>query len=98
MRYMIPIIVPKDLENVFLCVNELKYSWTEGVGVLWDDTYPHKVYNNTNEIRVVIYMDVVRPLSGALNAMNRFILRLASNSKIVKDEIKKTEIQVRNEA
>jgi len=98
MRYMIPIIVPKDRDNVFLCVNELKYSWTEGVGILWDDTYPHKVYNNTNEIRVVIYMDIVRPLPGILNVMNRFILRLASNSKIVKDEIKKTEIQVRNEA
>lgn len=97
MRYMIPIIVPKDRENVFLCVNELKYSWTEGVGVLWDDTYPHKVYNNTNEIRVVIYMDVVRPLPRILNVMNRFILWLASNSKIVKDEIKKTEIQVKNE-
>ena len=98
MRYMIPIIVPKDRENVFLCVNELKYSWTEGVGVLWDDTYPHKVYNYTDEIRVVIYMDVVRPLPRILNVMNRFILRLASNSKIVKDEIKKTEIQVKNEA
>ena len=45
MRYMIPVVVPKDRENVFLCVNELKYCWTEGVGVLWDDTYPHKVYN-----------------------------------------------------
>lgn len=98
MRYMIPIIVPKDRDNVFLCVNEIKYSWTEGVGVLWDDTYPHKVYNNTNEIRVVIYMDVVRPLPWILNIMNKFILWLASNSKIVKDEIKKTEIQVKNEA
>ena len=45
MRYMIPVVVPKDRENVFLCVNEIKYCWTEGVGVLWDDTYPHKVYN-----------------------------------------------------
>lgn len=98
MRYMIPIVVPKDRENVFLCVNELKYCWTEGVGVLWDDTYPHKVYNNTDEIRVVIYMDVVRPLSWGLNALNRFILLLACNSKIVKDEIKKTEIQIKNEA
>jgi len=97
MRYMIPVFVPKDRENVFLCVNELKYCWTEGVGVLWDDTYPHKVYNNTDEIRVVIYMDVVRPLSWGLNQLNLFILRLACNSKIVKDEIKRTEIQVKNE-
>lgn len=96
MRYMIPVVVPKDRDNVFLCVNELKYFWTEGVGVLWDDTYPHKVYNNTDEIRVVIYMDVVRPLSWGLNRLNLFILRLACNSKIVKDEIKRTEIQVKN--
>jgi len=96
MRYMIPIVVPKDRENVFLCVNEIKYCWTEGVGVLWDDTYPHKVYNNTDEIRVIIYMDVVRPLRWGLNALNLFIIWLACNSKIVKDEIKKTEIQVKN--
>jgi hypothetical protein len=97
MRYMIPIIVPKDRENVFLCVNEIKYSWTEGVGVLWDDTYPHKVYNNTDEIRVIIYMDVVRPLRWGLNALNLLIIRLACNSNIVKDEIKRTEIQIKNE-
>ena len=97
MRYMIPVVVPKDRDNVFLCVNELKYFWTEGVGVLWDDTYPHKVYNNTDEIRVVIYMDVVRPLSWGLNRLNLFILRLACNSKIVKDEIKRTEIQIKND-
>jgi beta-hydroxylase len=96
MRYMMPIIVPKDKENVFLCVNEKKYCWTEGVGVLWDDNYPHKVYNNTNEIRVVIYMDIIRPLTGSLNILNKYILKLASNSKIVKDEIKRTEIQIKN--
>ncbi len=35
--------------------------------------------------------------TGGLNRLNLFILRLACNSKIVKDEIKKTEIQVKNE-
>jgi beta-hydroxylase len=75
----------------------LKYCWTESVGVLWDDMYPHKVYNNTDEIRVIIYMDVVRPLRWGLNALNLFIIWLACNSKIVKDEIKKTEIQIKNE-
>ena len=97
MRYMMPLIVPKDRENVFLCVNEKKYNWTEGVGVLWDDTYPHKVYNNTKEIRVVIYMDVLRPLPSLLAKFNKFIVKLASNSQIVKDEIRRTEIQIKNE-
>ena len=52
MRYMIPIVVPKERENVFLCVNELKYCWTEGVGVLWDDTYHTKCITINH---VVIY-------------------------------------------
>lgn len=74
MRYMMPLIVPKDRKNVFLVVNEKKYNWTEGVGVLWDDNFPHKVYNNTKEIRVVIYMDIIRPLPGLLNNFNKYIL------------------------
>ena len=45
----------------------------------------------------MIYMDVVQPLSWGLNALNWFILRLACNSKIVKDKIKRTEIQVKND-
>ena len=95
MRYMIPIIVPKDRDNVFLCVNEKKYNWTEGKGVLWDDNYPHKVYNNTKEMRVVIYMDVIRPLCGIANYLNKQFINLICNSKIIKDEIKNTEIQIK---
>ena len=83
MRYMMPIIVPKDRENVFLCVNEKKYNWTEGEGVLWDDNFPHKVYNNTNEIRVVIFMDVIRPLCGIANYLNKQFINLISNTKII---------------
>ena len=98
MRYMIPTHIPKDRENVYLCVNGTKYHWKEGEGVLWDDTYPHKVYNNTNEVRVLIYMDVVRPLHHEsiswFHKVNHWILKTASGSSIVKDEIKRTEKQI----
>lgn len=96
LRYMIPTHIPKDRKNVFLCVNGKKYKWTEGVGVLWDDTYLHKVYNNTDEIRVVIYMDVVRPLSSPLvYSINNWIIDQATGSSVVKKEIMDTEIQVK---
>jgi hypothetical protein len=42
-------------------------------------------------------MDIVRPLSWGLNVLNRLIIKLACNSKIVKDEIKRTEIHVKND-
>jgi len=94
MRYMLPLIVPDDRENCFLWVNGLKYSWENGKGVLWDDTYPHKVYNNTNQNRILLYMDIVRPLDGFLGNLNLTILKLMQNSEIVKNEIKRTENKV----
>jgi aspartyl/asparaginyl beta-hydroxylase (cupin superfamily) len=95
MRYQLAIKVPTDRNNVFICVNGEKYNWTEGEGVLFDDTYPHKVYNNTNEDRVVLYMDVLRPfLNPFLDLLNRFVVYLVSNSSIAKKEIARTEYQV----
>jgi beta-hydroxylase len=94
MRYMLPLVVPDDGENCFLWVNGLKYSWTEGKGVLWDDIYPHKVYNNTNQNRVLLYMDVIRPIDGFLGDLNLTVLKMIQNSDIVKEEIKRTEYKI----
>nr|QFG74435.1 MAG: aspartyl/asparaginyl beta-hydroxylase [Megaviridae environmental sample] len=91
LRYMFPIIIPKDKENVFLCNNYKKYIWIEGKGILWDDTYPHKVFNNTDEKRVVLYMDIVRKMPEPFNSFNKKILDIISGSSIVRNEIKKTE-------
>lgn len=90
-RFMFPLIIPKDRQNVFLCNNYQKYIWKEGEGVLWDDTYPHKVYNYTEEIRVVLYMDIVRPLDGNMDKINKYLIKQISNSKMIRDEIEKTE-------
>lgn len=97
-RYMLPLIVPDDKDNCFLWVNGLKYSWTEGKSVLWDDIYPHKVYNNTNQNRVLLYMDVIRPIDGFLGNLNLLVLKLIKNSEIVKEEIRRTEnkIEIKN--
>ena len=95
LRFMLPIIIPKDVNNVFLCNNYEKYHWREGVGVLWDDTFPHKVFNNTDEIRIVLYMDVIRPMNGILDIMNKNLIHLLANSSMIKDEIKRTETKLK---
>jgi ornithine lipid ester-linked acyl 2-hydroxylase len=95
-RYQLAVIIPEDRENVFICVNGEKYSWKEGEGVIFDDTYPHKVYNNTDEDRVILYIDVERShMSNWLTYMNKTLLKLLENSSYVKDEIKRTEYQVK---
>lgn len=95
MRYMLALKVPKDRENCTLFVNGKTYSWTEDQSVLWDDNYPHKVNNNTNESRIVFYMDIIRPLSAPLSNIRDFAITSMLNSKYVKDEIKKSELKVK---
>ena len=45
MSYMLSLKIPKDRENVYLCVNGHQYNWKEGGGILWDDTFSHSVIN-----------------------------------------------------
>jgi len=95
-RYMLPLKIPKDKDNCFLCVNKIKYVWEEGKGVLWDDTYPHGVKNDTDESRVVIYMDIRRKdVSWFANKLFDFTQWLIQKSPIIKDEMRKQEKQIK---
>ena len=94
-RYQLGVIIPKDRDKVYLCVNGQRYHWKEGEGVLFDDTFAHKVYNNSNSYRVVIYMDIQRKnLPLYLDKLNQFFINTLLESQEVKNEIKRTEYQV----
>lgn len=95
LRYQLGVVIPNDKENCFICVNGEKYNWSSGDDVMFDDTFAHKVYNNTDEIRVVIYMDIARPfLPDGLNEFNEFILKMFENNSSVQKEISRTEYQI----
>ena len=36
--------------------------WEEGKSMIFDDTFNHEVWNDTDETRVVLFVDVLRPL------------------------------------
>lgn len=92
MRYMLGVEIPDPQDQVYLCVNDEKVNWQEGKSILWDDTYPHKVFNRTSGRRVVLYMDVLRPLrSKLLSGINRSLARMFQQSAEVKKEIARTE-------
>ena len=63
-RYHLALRVPKDRMNCFIEVSGERYNWTEGKGVLFDDVFDHWVRNDTEEERVILFVDILRPLSG----------------------------------
>ena len=91
-RYMLGIKIPKKRHQCYLCVNDNKIVWEEGKSIAFDDTYPHKVFNKSEESRVVIYMDILRPgITGLASWANKGMIYMMQNSGIVKDEIARTE-------
>lgn len=52
-----------------------KFHWRNGRGVIFDDTNLHDAANESDEVRVVLWLDVARKLPPALDAYNRALLK-----------------------
>jgi aspartate beta-hydroxylase len=72
LRYHLGLRVPKD-DPPKIVVNGQDYVWKEGEAVLFDDSWPHDVVNNSNELRAVLIVDVRRPLPVTANVVNKFV-------------------------
>ena len=44
-----------------LWIDGKPYRLADGDCLLWDDTYPHEVLNATNDVRIALLLDVLRP-------------------------------------
>jgi aspartyl/asparaginyl beta-hydroxylase (cupin superfamily) len=52
------------------------HTWKDGQGVLFDDSWNHEVINNSAQRRVVLIVDVLRPMPIAQHLANRFFALL----------------------
>jgi beta-hydroxylase len=85
LRYHLGLIVPQPAEACRIRVGDEVRHWTEGGSLVFDDTYDHEVWNDTGGQRVVLFVDVVRPLTGAAAQLNRALLWLIARSPLVRD-------------
>jgi len=76
LRMHLGVVIPGNKECVLVNGGE-EYHWEEGKTVLFDDTYEHIAVNQTNQIRAILFLDVMRPLPQPWKFINWAILRLA---------------------
>jgi aspartate beta-hydroxylase len=74
LRYHLALRVPEDNPPT-LIVNSQKYVWKAGEAVLFDDSWPHEVVNESRDLRVVLIVDVLRPMSLLPSLVNRLVMR-----------------------
>ncbi len=62
-RCHLGLIVPERAERCRMEIDGTTLVWREGEAVVFDDTRPHEVWNDTDETRVVLLIDVPRPMT-----------------------------------
>ena len=100
LRYHLGLKIPKPSNKnnsnsgrARIRIDKTWYFWKEGEGVLFDDTYEHEVINDTNEIRIVLFMDVLRPLPIGINYINKLLVKHANISEFVSTINSRAEVQ-----
>lgn len=76
LRYHLGLIVPQPEQSCRIRVGQTYAHWQQGVSLLFDDTYKHEVWNDTDGLRAVLFMDVLRPLRPGAAALNKIVLSL----------------------
>lgn len=80
--------VPADRGNCWIRVHDRICHWEEGKVLLLDDTYEHEVRNDTDETRVVLFLDIDRPMDRFGNFCNRLMVSLIRASTYARKPLK----------
>lgn len=85
-RYHLPLIVP-ETNPPSIRIKDQYHTWKEGESILFDDSWDHEVFNKAESDRVVLIVDVRRPMPLPLAAINRFVesaMRLIYGKQVLK--------------
>ena len=61
MRYHLGLVTPND-DGCHIVVDGQPYSWRDGEGVIFDETFIHTAENRTDVERLILFCDVDRPM------------------------------------
>ncbi len=90
-RYHLGLVVPTG-EGCWIEISGVRHTWAEGESLAFDDTYPHRVRNDTDSVRVVLFLDVERPMPWPwLGRFNRWVLARLTASKRIRTAVERAE-------
>lgn len=91
LRCHLPLLVP-DEKKCFITVNGITRHWQEGKCLIFDDSFPHTASNLSKGVRVVLFIDFLRPLPFPLNHLNRWLFRLIARSEFIGEIVERSAL------
>jgi beta-hydroxylase len=85
LRYHLGLIVPEPREACRIRVGDDFAYWEEGRSLLFDDSFDHEAWNDSDGYRVVLFMDVIRPLRPPVSWLNKAVIKAVAVSPYIGD-------------
>ncbi len=70
------------------------YYWKNGEGIVFDDNYLHDAANDSNEVRVILWLDMRRKLPFYLHWFNAAVLRLVHSDESIRKIRANAEVRI----
>jgi aspartyl/asparaginyl beta-hydroxylase (cupin superfamily) len=86
LRYHLGLVVPEH-NPPSIRIKDQHYTWQESRSILFDDSWEHEVVNRSDADRVVLIVDIRRPMPLPFRSLNRlveYIMRLVYGRQILK--------------
>lgn len=96
LRFHLGLIVPEPKDKVAIRVSDKVCHWEEGRALIFDDAYEHEAWNKTDKVRVVLFVDFVKPLRFPANLVNWLILNAAVFTPYIREGFEKHRDWERN--
>ncbi len=71
LRFQLPIVVPGEPGQCRIRIGDEMVVWSEGEAVVFDLSVNHEAWNDTDERRVLLMVEICQPLPLPLSAVNR---------------------------
>jgi len=79
------LVVPEERQRCRMQVDEEIVTWREGETLIFDDTFHHEVWNDTNELRAVLLIQFRRPVGLLGRLVGGLFLLGIRHSRFVQD-------------
>ena len=91
LRYHLGLVTP-DSQDCYICVDGQRYSWRDGEAVMFDETYIHFAENQTKQNRIILFLDIKRPVTFFLvdwldELFSRVVMAATATKNIPGDKI-----------
>jgi beta-hydroxylase len=88
LRLHLGVKVPAERDKIAIRVVDQICHWDEGKVLIFDDAYDHEAWNHSDEVRVVLFVDFVKPTRFPASLVNSALLNLAPFTPFVREGYK----------